>query len=116
MVLDGPTPVYRPETICLSEDQRSLRLEFGRAECPATAEPATGVIDVGEGGRLLGIEIDGAPDREPALIDIDPPRGALSRDASVLLTIERDNEGAMCAVMLPRRGAGYEITYPSGNQ
>lgn len=115
-MLDGPALVYRLETICLSEDQRSLRLGFGRAERPATAEPASGVIDVGEGGRLLGIEIDGAPDREPVLIDIDPPRGALSREASVPLTIERDAEGAMIAVTLPRRGAGYEITYPSGNQ
>lgn len=72
--------------------------------------PAT--IDIGAGGRLLAVEL-------PALaIDVMPPDAGtehLARSAAAVARVERAEEGAV-AVVLPRRGEGYEITYPSGNQ
>lgn len=116
MATEHPPPALVPVSVCLSPDQRSLRLDFGRDRAPGAGQLADAMIDVGEGGRLLSIEIVPLAGDEPVVIDIDPPAGALSRTASVTVTIERDEDGALAAVVLPRRGAGYEITYPSGNQ
>lgn len=91
----------------------TLSLMLGEASTTATERvPAT--IDVGTGGRLIGVELPSA------YIDVmEPETGTehLIRSVEVEVSVEREREGgAAVAVTVPRRGAGYEITYPSGNQ
>ena len=74
--------------------------------------PAT--IDVGSGGRLVGVEL------ESGYVDVMPPQAGTehlirSAEAEVLLEMGEGRETTI-ALVLPRSGAGYEITYPSGNQ
>lgn len=105
-----------PLSICLTDDTASLRVVLEPATGPVQRHSATGIVDVGEGGRLLGIEVEIAPGSEPLVIDIDPPSGTLSRTAVATVTVETGIAGTISAITLPRRGHGYEITYPSGNQ
>jgi hypothetical protein len=44
-----------------------------------------------------------------------PPIGAV-RSVKVLLWTEFDRDDELVAIAIPRRGDGYEISYPSGNQ
>lgn len=89
----------------------TLRLLVGEGTATATERvPAT--IDIGTGGRLVGVELPGA------YIDVMEPESGtehLTRSAEIAVTVEREG-GAAIAVTVPRRGDGYEITYPSGNQ
>jgi hypothetical protein len=39
-----------------------------------------------------------------------------SLSSSVELEVELDGHQEMLAISIPRRGAGYEISYPSGNR
>ncbi len=105
-----------PLSICLTDDKAALRVVLEPATGPVQQHSATGIIDVGEGGRLLGIEVELAPGTDPLVIDIDPPSGTVSRAAVASVTVEIGIAGTASAVTLPRRGHGYEITYPSGNQ
>ncbi len=101
-----------------------------------------GVIDIADQGRLVGIELE-SMDRSLApifstwlkdgvarnYIEIDD-RGAyvaLStpsedipeqhiRTAELPLTAELDVNERLVAIAIPRRGHGYEISFPSGNQ
>lgn len=111
---------------------------------PATLAPGPqlrGTVDIAEGGRLLGVELDlgqapalGAPWRcMPSASDtpqfdpatavfylpirlIAPIAGSSTRSASVTVETFAGDDGGLVAIEIPRRGAGYEIAYPSGNQ
>lgn len=68
------------------------------------------LLDVGANGRLLGVEIDNLYIQVmPAVADGDPH----ARSASVTVGVD---PGEPAVVSLPRRGPGWEITYPSGNE
>ncbi|HYH11136.1 MAG TPA: hypothetical protein VD789_02185 [Thermomicrobiales bacterium] len=72
----------------------------------------TATIDIGTGGRLVGVEL---PD---GYVDVMPPEPGtehLIRSSMAEVGVERAG-GEAVALVVPRRGAGYEITYPSGNQ
>lgn len=97
-----------------------------------------GTLDIGEGGRLLGMELElesspvlGTPWRDsPAAPDapqfdprtavfylpIAPATGRHARSATVSVRIFTGDDGGLVAVEIPRRGTGYEIAYPSGTQ
>jgi hypothetical protein len=70
-------------------------------------------LEVGTGGRLLGIDVDGRylTVSEPALADL-----ALARSIAAPVTLHFTADGSLAALDIPRRGNGYEITYPSGNR
>jgi hypothetical protein len=119
-----------PFRIDLVADENALRFVIGRGE-PGAPIPVAATIDVGERGALLGIELRPEPSLVaawPALREAAGPDGVIylpiapdmscPHDRSVLVTVElRPGAGhALATVDLPRRGAGYEITYPSGNQ
>lgn len=91
----------------------TLSLLLGEATTTAT-ERVQATIDIGTGGRLIGVELP------CGYIDVmEPEAGAehLTRSADAEVTVERERAGgAAVAVTVPRRGTGYEITYPSGNQ
>ena len=101
-----------------------------------------GYVEVGEGGRLVGVELLAprpelsaalAPwlhdhvaaeyvslDDSSAYIELSAPEEVdlreQTRAAAARFTAELDVGGALVALAIPRRGAGYEISYPSGNQ
>lgn len=75
-----------------------------------SSEPAT--IDIGTGGRLVGVELS------DGYLDVMPPEPGtehLIRSARAEVLVER-SVGEVVALVVHRAGAGYEITYPSGNQ
>ena len=91
----------------------TLRLLLGDGDVTMSARvPAT--IDIGTGGRLVGVELPSG------YIDVMAPEDGtehLTRSAAAEVVAGRAGEGgALVVVTVPRRGAGYEITYPSGNQ
>lgn len=130
--------------------ENSLRLTLDRAEAGESGAPPRrrplplpGLVDVGEGGRLVGVELHSAPgidlpralapwladavaaeyvslDDATAYIELSAPEEASLREhlraADATLAAELDADGRLLALAIPRRGAGYEISYPSGNQ
>jgi hypothetical protein len=112
----------------------SASATLARADLPAT-------IDVATGGRLLGVELRFAGSSLDAttalrLLSSDPRTaphvtvdddGAAAyieltsgidgdvRSALATVTVEMTGD-AITAVIIPRSGHGYEISYPSGNR
>ena len=89
------------------------------ADGPApTVGPRSAVLDVGEAGRLLGLEIDaeGGTGGEPWYLELEAAPGRQMRSVPVTVSVARDAAGRPVWVDLPRRGEGYELTFPIGNQ
>ena len=120
-------------------DLRRNMLEFrlrGEEAEPAVWEMRPATVDIGEAGRLLGVEIDlsTAPERakpwttdSPPPGEFDPTTGSLyvaldsrvdrlARTATATARAGIDRDGRLMRVEIPRRGEGYEISFPSGNQ
>ena len=119
-------------------DTNSLRLELPMpAEQDARVFVATidGILDIGEGGRLIGIEFSASygeihqwlidpiagdytnlDTNERAYIQLSPDDDGDFRSANLRLRAEYNAFGELTALVIPRHGDGYEITYPSGNQ
>ncbi len=119
-------PPLEPLRVDLLPERNVLRFVAGPGE-PGEAIPADATIDVGERGALLGIELrpDAAlaalwpeHDEADAVYLAIAPEMSGPHDRSVAATVDLrpGPDGVLVAVDLPRRGAGYEITYPSGNQ
>lgn len=101
---------------------------------PAREVRADGTIDVGTGGVLLGVEVrrvaglEGLAERfagwgSAATVDGGAAYVALmagddsqARSAEIGVAVGLDERGRVASLSIPRRGAGYEITYPSGNR
>jgi hypothetical protein len=123
------------------EDALRLVVQWETATVARTVEVA-GVLDLGEQGRLLGLEIGGVPglDLGQAVRSWHEQRGAAGwlslgdgsaylqlvaepvarttrhvRSVAVRLSLELDAQGRLLAVVLPRRGADYELSSPSGS-
>lgn len=71
------------------------------------------LLEMGAHGRMLGIDFDDAYLMVCPSSDDD---AGLVRAIDIELTVQRNAEQAISSVSVPRRGAGYEITFPSGNQ
>jgi|GEM_PF-2226107 len=69
-----------------------------------------GILDVGANGRLLGVEID---DTYIQVMESTQDEEPYVRSADVEVSITGDSPRF---VTIPRHGARYEITYPSGNE
>jgi hypothetical protein len=93
-----------------------------------------GILDIGEAGRLIGLEF-ATGDASLAHWQCNPDAGRflshadgrvylqitegdsdLARSTPIQLHAEYDADDRLLAVSIPRRGHGYEISYPSGNQ
>jgi len=131
-----PVPV---QTI-LDLGRNLLVLGVHPGEPSGPALPAAATIDIGEGGRLLAVEVavavtvavgetlalppagEGSPsvsyDPGSATLTVELERhaGGLVRSAAARVGLVVDGRGSLLAVEVPRRGVGYEITYPSGNR
>lgn len=125
------------------KQRNALRLTLaGDAGPPASSTALSGVVDVSLNGRLSGVEIrtglaEADARRLLALWLADPVAGAYTsveqdgtvyielsegelddnaRSSAVDLGVEMSAGRELLAVSIPRRGAGYEISYPSGNR
>lgn len=129
----------------LQYDRRDNTLRLTLSE-PATRSAdqvdLNGTVDVAAGGRLVGIEL--RPDDGPELMErwlrpwlddeiagefvsieadgsayieltVGDPSDEV-RSSDVAVRTELDDGGELVAIAIPRRGAGYEISYPSGNR
>ncbi|MGH2558334.1 MAG: hypothetical protein ACRDJH_04650 [Thermomicrobiales bacterium] len=109
----------------------TLRCEFASSRPIARVRSAPAVLDVGEGGRLIGVDVEHPSVALPAngepAATLDPATGSLyialeastdrhARSARVIVELATDDAGILAALIVPCRGAGYEITYPSGNR
>jgi hypothetical protein len=124
--------------ITVNPSDNTLRFSFIERRDATAEHPVPATIDIGAEGRLLGIEIDitdkhGSALRWPAeaaaivsidrsggtsylAIESDPASDVLARSVPGTVCIATDPGGLVEEVILPRRGTGYEITYPSGNR
>lgn len=113
-------------------------------ECrpPREEIEATGILDLGERGQVLGIEVaplpgldvrrtlhrwrkeitgaghagEGDGDVYLQLSTDESARAArLARSVPVRLRLTLDERGEVVAVTFPRRGDDYELSYPSGS-
>lgn len=73
-------------------------------------EEAGALLDVGANGRLIGLELG---ERYISVMGLPADGDPLARTAPVRVRVA---PGPPAEVVLPRRGPGYEITYPGGNE
>lgn len=99
----------------LTVDLRRNTIDIAIDETPAGARETSErhLLEMGVRGRLLGVELDGAYLMVCPSSDDD---AGLARAIEVEVAVRRDAAGRVAHVSVPRRGAGYEITFPSGNQ
>ena len=120
------------------EPQRNLLLlTVEDVPPPAVSATVPGFVDMAAGGRLVGVEARLEAARgDPALalshwlahdaVGLDAgtlyieltsgPDDDQTRSVAVELVYECNAAGRVIAIGIPRRGAGYEISYPSGNR
>lgn len=67
------------------------------------------LIDVGANGRLLGVELG---ERYFPVADPEPETTHLVRTCGAKVSVL----GGDAAIVVPRRGDAYELSFPSGNQ
>jgi len=74
-----------------------------------------GALDIGPHGRLIGFELL-LPGEPPRYLPLEESADPFARTADASVIAEVDEQGAVYSVEIPRRGADFEISYPSGNQ
>jgi len=101
--------VSEPSVDRITVDLRANRLilDIDRSLLAVGRTPAT--IDIGALGRLLGVEVGGV-----YLSISDPVPGSELQGRSIEVGSEIP-EGCR-QVIIPRRGPGWELSFPSGNQ
>jgi hypothetical protein len=72
-------------------------------------------LDIGERGRLLSLEVH-LPGQAAHTIVIDDRTDPYARTARIAVRCTLAPDGSLTRVTVPRRGPGYEISYPSGNE
>ena len=106
----------RHETMTLTADAVVIDLAANAIRVRVPGYPGTpgagqgATLDVGSNGRLIGLEIGEWYVTVMDLPGVDDP---YIRSTGVLVDISTD---APPSISIPRRGPGYEITYPSGNE
>ena len=119
-------------------DNNTLRLtptRPGESAVPSRTTILDAILDIGAGGRLIGVEFPAQdadlsrwhddPATSPFVVDdaggrayiqITPHDTGPTRSTPISVTAEYDSANHLTALAIPRRGHGYEISYPSGNQ
>lgn len=98
----------------LQQNLLTFQLRAGAAPVTEWTE-IPGVLDIGERGRLLSLELFPAHG-DAIIVPLEDRADPLARSAEVLVRCGIDADGEISVARLPRRGRDYEITYPSGNQ
>lgn len=124
-------------------DENALRLTLDQGGESGRRVSLPGYVDMGVGGRIVGIEALPQPGidlahalsswlvdetakeyvsitGDSAYIELSAPEEAdlreQMRSVEARFVAEIDDAGLMLALSIPRHGTGYEISYPSGNQ
>lgn len=119
-------------------DTNSLRLTPTTSAAPHPPSGTTtldAILDIGEAGRLIGVEFPAEQsqlrhwltdplsseyltlgDNGDAYIQISSSDTGAARSTPIRLIAEYNPANQLSALVIPRHGDGYEITYPSGNQ
>ncbi len=95
------------ERIVVDLRENSLLLDLDRP-LPQSGQ-ATVTVDIGALGRLIGVEVLGR-----YLSISDPVSGSELQGRSVEVGAEVHEDCR--SVVIPRRGPGWELSFPSGNQ
>ncbi len=96
---------------------QELTLGLRNGDDAPTVQSHQAILDVGEAGRLLGLELaHGSNPADPWYLDLEDAPGDQLRSVTVTVAVARDLDGQPVWVDLPRRGEGYELTFPIGNQ
>lgn len=100
----------------MSSTATRIKLELATNTLRLTVEPPIplrgtypALLDLTTRGRLLGIELD---DHYVSLGDVEQFSSIQSRTAEI--SVEVQNGGS--DVIVPRRGIGWEVSYPIGNR
>lgn len=101
--------------IVVDTARNELQFELGREGGGGETMRLPADLDIGERGRLLGLELL-LPDGTLFPIVIDDRPDPFARTARVEVACLLGPDGAPARITLPRRGPGYEISYPSGNE
>lgn len=115
---DGPVKDAGRRAVRIEIDLRwnMIAVILGDPDVPvgpdAGAEQA-GLLDVGAGGRLVGLEVG---DHYVGISDALAGTEHLTRSVAVPLWVNRAPDGSLAAVLFGRSGNRYEISFPSGNQ
>ncbi|MDQ4099303.1 MAG: hypothetical protein M3121_02240 [Chloroflexota bacterium] len=80
---------------------------------PLSIATTVATLEMGTGGRLLGVELG---ERYLTISAPAPTDLALARAVTVPVQVSVAAGGVPVLIELSRRGEGYEITYPSGNR
>ena len=101
---------------------------------PQAIEQRPGVIDIGQQGRLVGLEVRlpresmrrwaadlpaqffQIPVDGHVYITLDGEGNDEVRSAALTTTVEFDVQGLVLRIGVPRRGPGWELSWPSGNE
>lgn len=105
--------VLLPTALTVDLDRNTIDITVGPGDGVWPATPECHLLEMGGRGRLLGIELDGS------YLMVCPPSEedtSLARTVDAEVTVQRDPVNAIRRVSVPRRGTGYEISFPSGNQ
>lgn len=105
--------VLTPTALTVDLRRNTIDIAIDAPETGGGEAPERHLLEMGVRGRLLGIELDDAYLMVCAPSDED---AGLVREIEVEVGIRRDPAGRVAQVSVPRHGAGYEITFPSGNQ
>ncbi len=109
MTVSEPMSVTRV-TVDLRRNVLQLHLDacVTAAEAPPPGEHL-GILDVGANGWLLGVQVGEA---YYAVADAIPGTDHLVRSSDARIVVLEEDP----AIVVPRRGPGYELSFPSGNQ
>lgn len=109
MTVSEPMSVTRV-TVDLRRNVLRLHLDISdpSADAPTPGEQR-GTLDVGANGWLLGVQVGEA---YFTVADAIPGTDHLVRSSEARITVLSDD----LAIVVPRRGPGYELSFPSGNQ
>lgn len=106
---DQQDTTYIADAVAIDLAANAIRIQV-RGYPAADGPPVPATLDVGANGRLIGLEID---DHYISVMNMRGADDLHVRSAEVLVTLSAESPPW---ISIPRRGAGYEITYPSGNE
>ena len=101
--------------IVVDTARNELHFELGPQGRGGETVTAPANLDIGAQGRLLSLEIE-LPGQSLRTIVIDDRSDPYARTARVEAACTIEADGSLSRVTVPRRGPGYELSYPSGNE
>lgn len=105
--------VLTPASLTVDLRRNTIDIAIGEDGAQGAETTERHPLEMGVRGRLLGIDF------EDVYLMVCPPGdddAGLARTITAEMIVWRDASAGISRVSVPRRGAGYEITFPSGNQ